>query len=93
MSTYRRRISFRPVASATVGALASTFLLANPALANPTPGTNLLVNGNFASPPPDNDNTPTGWMLVNLGAETDPYSASIYAYDALGQYPPPPGDS
>jgi hypothetical protein len=93
MSTYRRRISFRPVAAATVGALASTFLFANPASAIPAAGTNLLVNGNFAAPPPTASGAPpSGWALVDLGAESGPYSASISAYNTGGEYPPPAGD-
>jgi hypothetical protein len=88
---------FRRIAASGAGVAASVLLLsvmlspllASPASASPAAGTNLLLNGNFetnfvqgATPPPD-------WSLINLGAETDPYGASIETWNAQGEYPPP----
>ncbi len=66
-------------------------MFATPASANPAPGTNLLENGNFETPNV-NGEPPMGWSLTDLGAETDPYSASIDTYNASGEYKPPAGD-
>jgi hypothetical protein len=81
--------------AAVTGVLAlSGPALAAPAHANkPKPGTNLLVNGDFAKPAPTVKGvTPTGWSLVDLGVEKKPYEASIDSYNAKGEYPPPKGD-
>jgi hypothetical protein len=88
---------FRRAVASSAGVAGSMLLIlvlllvprTGPAGANPAPGTNLLANGNFetgfvqgASPPPD-------WTLTDLGAETDPYSASIETWNAQGEYAPP----
>jgi hypothetical protein len=84
-------------AGAVLGAVAGLAALSGTALAaqaTPAPGTNLLVNGTFAKPGPAKHEgaTPTGWKLVDLGAETKPFNASIGAYNAKGMFPPPMGN-
>jgi hypothetical protein len=94
-----RNSTWRAMAACTAcGAAISLVTLAGTASAAPAPrtakpGTNLLSNGNFESPTPTySGEPPTGWKLVDLGAEKKPYSASINVYDATGQYPPPKGN-
>jgi hypothetical protein len=84
-------------ATACVLALAGTAAAAPSApahAARPAPGTNLIVNGTFASPGPVKHEgaTPTDWKLVYLGAEKKPYDATIEAWNAKGKYPPPKGN-
>jgi len=99
MSSYRRLTWRNKAAGAAFGAVAGLVALSSavsaaaapaaPAL--PKPGTNLIFNGNFAKPGPAKHEgaTPTGWYLVDLGAEKKPFNAAIGAYDAKGTYPPP----
>jgi hypothetical protein len=80
-----------------LGAVAGVAALSGTALAapaTPAPGTNLIVNGNFAKPGPAKHEgaTPSHWKLVDLGAETKPFDASIGAYNAKGEFPPPKGN-
>jgi hypothetical protein len=80
---------------AAVGLLALTgTALAAPAAPAPKVGAALITNGSFALPGPAKHEgaVPTGWKLVDLGAEKKPYSASIAAYDARGKYAPPAGN-
>jgi hypothetical protein len=88
-------------AGVAIGAVAGLAALSGTALAAPAgvstlpkAGTNLLANGDFAKPGPTKNEgvAPTGWTLVDLGAETAPYSASIGVYNAKGKYPPPTGN-
>jgi hypothetical protein len=87
-------------AGAAFGAVAGLLIMGGTASAatatpaTPAPGTNLIKNGNFASPslPANEGATPTHWTLVNLGAETHPYDASIGVYNSKGTYPPPKGN-
>jgi hypothetical protein len=92
--------SFRLLSCVALGAVAGLAALsAPPALAAsaahgptlPKAGTNLLHNGNFETPGTNGD-PPSDWTLVDLGAETKPFSASIDVYNAKGQYPPPKGN-
>jgi hypothetical protein len=93
-----RRWTWRGKAvGAAFGAVAGLLVMggtASAAPATPAPGTNLIKNGNFESPslPAHEGATPTHWTLVNLGAETKPYAASIGVYNAAGKYPPPKGN-
>ncbi len=94
-----RNSTWRAAAACTAcGAAIGLVALAGTAAAAPTPrtpktGTNLLYNGNFEIPKPVYDGVPpTGWKLVDLGAEKKPYGASINTYNATGQYPPPKGN-
>ncbi|HEX3426543.1 MAG TPA: hypothetical protein VHT30_10465 [Acidimicrobiales bacterium] len=90
----RRAWGIRLAAGAAVAA-GVLLLSAQMAWATPVPGTNLIVNGNFAVPGPGSPpegTPPADWAVTNLGAETAPYSANIGTYDASGQYPPPAGD-
>ncbi len=91
MFRFRRALASIVGVSATVLLLVPlSLLLSSPASAQPAPGTNLLVNGNFETNFV-NGGTPTGWSKTDLGAETDPYSASIETDNASGPYPPPAG--
>jgi hypothetical protein len=86
-------------AGVAVGAVAGLVALSAPATAAsssalPAKGSSLIVNGNFALPgaATHEGQPPTGWKLVDLGAEKKPYSASIGVYNAKGTYPPPKGN-
>jgi hypothetical protein len=102
MSKFRALTWRSKAAGIAIGAVAGLAALSGTALAAPATGaaklpkagTNLLVNGDFAKPGPakNEGDPPTGWTLVDLGAETDPYSASIGVYNAKGKYPPPTGN-
>jgi hypothetical protein len=96
MSSSRTRRWRGRTACAAAGAFAGLIALsatAPAALASTAPGTNLIVNGDFAKPPPTHNGAPpSDWTLVNLGAEKKPYSASIDVYNAKGEYPPPAGN-
>jgi hypothetical protein len=95
-----RRWTWRgKAATAALGAVAGFMVLggtaaAAPALSTPAPGTNLIVNGNFAKPSAAKHEgaNPKDWTLVNLGAETMPYDAALGVYNAKGKYPPPKGN-
>jgi hypothetical protein len=84
---------------AAVGAAASLAVLTGTASAASLPhvkpvGASLIKNGQFAEPGPAKNEgvAPTDWAVVDLGAETDPYMATIGVYNAKGQYPPPTGN-
>jgi hypothetical protein len=96
MRSLRTRIWRGRTAGAALGAVVGLVALSTPAAqatATPKPGTNLIVNGQFRTPKPTKAGAPpAGWKLVDLGAETKPYSASIDVYNAKGKYPPPKGN-
>jgi hypothetical protein len=79
---------------ALTGTAAATAATAPANAAKPKPGTSLITNGNFENPGAATHEgvAPTGWKLVDLGAETKPFSASIGAWNAKGKYPPPKGN-
>jgi len=81
-------------AVASVVALSGTVAHAAPAPALPAAGKPLLDNGTFAKPGPAKNEgvAPKNWTLVDLGAETKPYKATIGVYNARGIYPPPAGN-
>jgi hypothetical protein len=81
---------FRRAAASGAGALLLLLLVVTPASASPAAGTNLLVNGNFETGFANGANPPD-WTLTDLGAETDPYDATIDTDNASGPYPPPAG--
>jgi hypothetical protein len=60
----------------------------------PKAGASLITNGNFEKPGAAKHEgvAPTGWKLVDLGAEKKPYDASIGAWNAKGKYAPPKGN-
>jgi hypothetical protein len=102
MPTFRRMTLRNKAAGAAVGAIAGLVALSSAASAAaapaaphlPKPGTNLLHNSDFALPKA-NINTgkaPTGWTVVDLGAEKKPFAAEIGAYNKKGKYPPPKGN-
>jgi hypothetical protein len=91
MSRFRRNVARSAgVAAATLFLLLHVVLVASPASADPAPGSNLLVNGNFGTGFV-NGHTPPDWTLTDLGAETNPYDASIDTDNASGPYAPPAG--
>ncbi len=89
-------------AIAACGAIAGVVALAGTASATaapsaaklPKPGASLITNGNFEQPGAATHEgvAPTGWKLIDLGAEKKPYDASIGAWNAKGEYPPPAGN-
>jgi hypothetical protein len=95
-----RRWTWRgKAATAALGAAAGLMVLggtaaAAPVTSTPAPGTNLIVNGTFAKPAAATHEgaNPKDWTLVNLGAETKPYEATLGVYNAKGKYPPPKGN-
>jgi hypothetical protein len=102
MPSYPRLTWRTKAAGAAVCAAAGLVALAGTASATaapattrlPKPGTNLIHNGNFASPGPATHEgaTPTDWSKIDLGAEMKPFSASINAWNAKGEFPPPKGN-
>jgi hypothetical protein len=105
MASFTRPILRRKAAGAALGAVAGLTALtvaavpaasaASAATAGlPAKGASLIVNGDFARPGAATHEgaPPTGWKLVDLGAETKPYDAGIGVYNAKGQYPPPKGN-
>jgi hypothetical protein len=88
-------------AVAACGAIAGVLALTGTAAAAaaphaglPKPGASLITNGNFEQPGAAKHEgvAPTGWKLIDLGAEKKPYDASIGAWNAKGKYPPPKGN-
>jgi hypothetical protein len=82
-------------AIAGVAALAGTAnAAAAPNVTRPKPGASLITNGNFEQPGAATHEgaAPTGWKLVDLGAEKKPFDASIGAWNAKGKFPPPKGN-
>jgi hypothetical protein len=99
MRSFSRRAWSVTAVGAAVGAALSLAAAGGPALAahvaaRPATGSSLISNGQFSVPGPAKAEgaTPAGWQLVDLGAETKPFSASIGAYDAKGKFAPPAGD-
>lgn len=99
MTTFHRRAWRLKAAGAAAGAVTILAAMSGTASAAASRGTsdpdgNLLLNGNFHKPGAARHEgvIPNSWTLVDLGAETAPYSASFGAYNQNGQYPPPAGN-
>jgi hypothetical protein len=102
MNLPHRRARRYTTAIAACGAVVGVIALTGTAVASAAPNTaklpkpkaSLITNGNFEKPgaAAHEGVAPTGWKLVDLGAETKPYDASIGAWNAKGKYPPPKGN-